>query len=92
MAIYIHLHGKNFIPPNTWFDECYGPFNSRKGANRARDLVARIQSNTGQYHNTVKVIETKGTPVHRTLTWAEYMEHAQISAATKAEYLYFLNI
>jgi hypothetical protein len=89
MKIYIHLHGKSFTPG--WFDECYGPFQSTKGALQAKALLDRINVNTGRYHDTVKVIRRKNKPKFRTLTWADWIEHCgSISAQEECFNLHHL--
>lgn len=90
LKIYLHLHGKNFIPPGTWFDECYGPFNSQTGAAKAKKLLDLINSNTGEYHSKVKVIRRKTEPEFRTLAWADWVATARIG--DRAETLEFATI
>jgi hypothetical protein len=51
--------------------ECYGPFKSVKGAKLALEYQQRVNSNTGQYFNSVKIIKRKSEPEFRTLTWTE---------------------
>jgi len=84
MSIYVHHHIKNFIPPGTYSDECYGPFKTMKGAKTAKDLLIRIDVNTGEYWNAVKIIRRKNAPEFRTLTWPEWCSSDKY---TRAEYL-----
>ena len=51
--------------------ECYGPFNSMAGAKLALDYQNRVNSNTGCYLHSVKIIKRKGEPEFRTITWEE---------------------
>lgn len=71
MKIYIYHRTKNFCPPNTFSEECYGPFNSVKGATLAYEWQKRVNNNTGEYFNTVKIIRRKNEPEFRTLTWED---------------------
>ena len=71
MKIFIQHRIKCFVPPGQFITECYGPFNSMKGAKLSYDYQRRVNANTGEYHNTVKIIRRKNQPVERTLTWEE---------------------
>ena len=51
--------------------ECFGPFKSVKGAKLALEYQKRVNSNTGQYFNSVKIIKRKGEPEFRTLSWED---------------------
>jgi len=72
MNIYVYHRTKNWCPPNTFSETCYGPFKSKQGAKLAAALVQRIDNNTGQYHNTTKVKTFKGEPKHHTITWPNW--------------------
>jgi len=70
MNIFVYNRTKNFT--SGFSETCYGPFNSMKGAKLARDYCARIDSNTGQYFNTSKIIRRKHSPEFRTITWSDF--------------------
>ena len=74
MKIYI----RHKIQKWAWFNrkdrfifECYGPFTSVKGATLALEYQQRVNSNTGQYFNAVKIIKRKGEPEFRTISWED---------------------
>jgi len=71
MKIYIYHRFKNWCPPRTFGVECYGPFNSVKGATLALEYQKRVNANTGEYLSSVKIIRRKNEPEFRTLEWPD---------------------
>ena len=78
MNIYVYHRTKNWCPPNTFSETCYGPFKSKQGAKLAAELVQRIDSNTGCYFDSVKIKTFKNKPKFRTITWPDWCSHDRI--------------
>ena len=73
---YIRSRSKNFaVPPggDLFSVEYYGPFPSRRNAVLGRNLIRRINANTGRYHDTATTT-VKLPSDARVLTWKEWVD------------------